>query len=58
MIKAAQNSPGMVVHVDLDGTSEIYNQHGSAIWHVADYMSKQFERLYHAWVLDFREMVL
>lgn len=28
MIKAAQNSPGMVVHVDLDGTSEIYNQHG------------------------------
>jgi len=34
---------------------KIYNQHGSAIWHVADYMSKQFERLYHAWVLDFRE---
>lgn len=34
---------------------KIYNQHGSAIWHVADYMSKQFERLYHAWVLEFRE---
>ncbi|CAB9497972.1 CHD3-type chromatin-remodeling factor CHR7 [Seminavis robusta] len=37
---------------------KIYNQHGSAIWHVADYMSKQFERLYHAWVLDFRERYL
>lgn len=34
---------------------KIYNQHGSAIWHVADYMSKLFERLYHAWVLEFRE---
>mmetsp|Transcript_3607 Transcript_3607/g.9944 ORF Transcript_3607/g.9944 Transcript_3607/m.9944 type:complete len:2529 (-) Transcript_3607:88-7674(-) len=33
---------------------KIYNMHGSAIWHVADYMSKLFERLYHAWVLDFR----
>ena len=37
---------------------QIYNQHGSAIWHVADYMSKQFERLYHAWVLDFRDRYL
>eukprot|EP00980_Cylindrotheca_fusiformis_P031725 scaffold26870_cov176-Cylindrotheca_fusiformis.AAC.4 len=37
---------------------KIYNRHGSAIWHVADYMSKQFERLYHAWVLDFRERYL
>ena len=37
---------------------KIYNQHGSAIWHVADYMSKQFERLYHAWVLEFRERYL
>lgn len=34
---------------------KIYNTHGSAIWYVADYMSKQFERLYNAWVLDFRE---
>ena len=37
---------------------KIYNQHGSAIWYVADYMSKQFERLYHAWVLEFRERYL
>lgn len=37
---------------------KIYNMHGSQIWHVADYMSKQFERLYHAWVLDFRERYL
>ncbi|GKY91232.1 hypothetical protein MPSEU_000095800 [Mayamaea pseudoterrestris] len=37
---------------------KVYNQHGSAIWHVADYMSKQFERLYHAWVLEFRERYL
>lgn len=37
---------------------KIYNQHGSAIWFVADYMSKQFERLYHAWVLEFRERYL
>jgi len=37
---------------------KIYNKHGSAIWHVADYMSKQFERLYHAWVLEFRERYL
>lgn len=37
---------------------KIYNRHGSAIWHVADYMSKQFERLYHAWVLEFRERYL
>ena len=37
---------------------KIYNLHGSMIWHVADYMSKQFERLYHAWVLDFRERYL
>lgn len=37
---------------------KIYNQHGSAIWHVADYMSKLFERLYHAWVLEFRERYL
>jgi hypothetical protein len=37
---------------------KIYNQHGSAIWHVADYMSKQFERLYHAWVLEYRERYL
>ena len=34
---------------------KIYNQHGSAIWHVADYMQKQFERLYQAWVANFRE---
>lgn len=34
---------------------KVYNQHGSAIWYVADYMSKQFERLYTAWVLAFRE---
>ena len=37
---------------------KIYNQHGSAIWHVADYLSKQFERLYHAWVLEFRTKYL
>ncbi len=37
---------------------KIYNRHGSAIWHVADYMSKQFERLYHAWVQAFRERYL
>jgi len=37
---------------------KIYNRHGSAIWHVADYMSKQFERLYHAWVMAFRERYL
>jgi hypothetical protein len=37
---------------------KIYNQHGSAIWHVADYMSKQFERLYHSWVLEFRDRYL
>mmetsp|Transcript_18297 Transcript_18297/g.37033 ORF Transcript_18297/g.37033 Transcript_18297/m.37033 type:complete len:2677 (+) Transcript_18297:174-8204(+) len=37
---------------------KIFNQHGSAIWHVADYMSKQFERIYHAWVLDFRDRYL
>lgn len=37
---------------------KIYNRHGSAIWYVADYMSKQFERLYHAWVLEFRERYL
>jgi len=37
---------------------KIYNQHGSAIWHVADYLSKQFERLYHAWVLEFRTRYL
>lgn len=37
---------------------KIYNQHGSAIWYVADYMSKKFERLYHAWVLEFREKYL
>jgi len=37
---------------------KIYNQHGSAIWFVADYMSKQFERLYHAWVLAFRNRYL
>jgi len=37
---------------------KIYNRHGSAIWHVADYMSKQFERLYHAWVQQFRERYL
>lgn len=37
---------------------KIYNQHGSQIWHVADYMSKLFERLYHAWVLDFRDRYL
>lgn len=37
---------------------KIYNAHGTAIWHVADYMSKLFERLYHAWVLDFRDRYL
>ena len=37
---------------------KIYNQHGSAIWYVADYMSKKFERLYHAWVLCFRDRYL
>ena len=37
---------------------KIYNRHGSAIWHVADYMSKQFERLYYAWVQAFRERYL
>ena len=37
---------------------KIYNQHGSAIWNVADYMSKQFERLYSAWVLTFRDRYL
>ncbi|KAG7355569.1 SNF2/helicase domain containing protein [Nitzschia inconspicua] len=37
---------------------KIYNRHGSAIWHVADYMAKLFERLYHAWVLEFRERYL
>merc|ERR1712232_288130 len=34
---------------------KIYNQHGSAIWYVADYMSKQFERLYQAWVVKFKD---
>lgn len=34
---------------------KIYNQHGSQIWYVADYMSKLFEKIYHAWVLDFRD---
>lgn len=37
---------------------KVFNQHGSAIWHVADYMSKQFERLYQAWVLNYRERYL
>ena len=37
---------------------KVYNQHGSAIWHVADYMSKQFERLYHAWVIAYRDRQL
>jgi hypothetical protein len=37
---------------------KVYNQHGSAIWFVADYMSKQFERLYSAWVQEFRERFL
>ncbi|KAL7553315.1 hypothetical protein ACHAWF_016591 [Thalassiosira exigua] len=37
---------------------KIYNQHGSQIWLVADYMSKLFERIYHAWVLDFRDRYL
>ena len=37
---------------------KIYNQHGSAIWFVADYMSKQFERLYNAWVQEFRDRFL
>lgn len=37
---------------------KIYNQHGSAIWFVADYMSKQFERLYSAWVQEFRDRFL
>mmetsp|Transcript_1524 Transcript_1524/g.2023 ORF Transcript_1524/g.2023 Transcript_1524/m.2023 type:complete len:2660 (+) Transcript_1524:292-8271(+) len=37
---------------------KIYNQHGSAIWCVADFMSKQFERLYHAWVIEFRDRYL
>jgi len=37
---------------------KVYNQHGSQIWHVADYMSKLFECLYHAWVLDFRDRYL
>jgi len=34
---------------------KIYNKHGTAIWHVADYMSKLFERLYSAWVIGFRD---
>mmetsp|Transcript_5980 Transcript_5980/g.11311 ORF Transcript_5980/g.11311 Transcript_5980/m.11311 type:complete len:2522 (+) Transcript_5980:139-7704(+) len=37
---------------------KVYNQHGSAIWYVADYMSKQFERLYAAWVLAYRDRYL
>lgn len=37
---------------------KVYNQHGSAIWFVADYMSKQFERLYNAWVVEFRDRFL
>jgi hypothetical protein len=37
---------------------KVYNQHGSAIWFVADYMSKQFERLYSAWVQEFRDRFL
>ncbi len=32
---------------------KVHNQHGSAIWYVADYLSKQFEHLHHAWVLAF-----
>lgn len=37
---------------------KVYNQHGSAIWFVADYMAKLFERLYHAWVQEFRDRYL
>jgi len=32
---------------------KIYNLHGSAIWNLADFMSRRFERLYHCWVLAF-----
>jgi len=32
---------------------KIYNQHGSVIWHAADALGKQFERLLQAWVLAF-----
>jgi len=34
---------------------KIYNQHGTAIWYVADYMEKKFERLLGAWVMTFKE---
>jgi len=37
---------------------KVYNQHGSAIWFVADYMAKKFERLFQAWVLGFRDRYL
>merc|ERR1719223_1127836 len=37
---------------------KVYNQHGSQIWHVADYLSKRFERLYAAWVIAFRDKYL
>ena len=46
------------MHVQVWNNCKIYNQHGSQIWLVADYMSKLFERLYHAWVLDFRDRYL
>lgn len=32
-----------------------YNSRGSSIWYTADYLSKAFERLFSAWILDFAE---
>ena len=37
---------------------KIYNQHGTPIWYVADYMEKLFERLFQAWVLSFKDSPL
>jgi len=33
---------------------KVYNGHGTGVWHTADYMSKMTERLYEAWVLEFK----
>ncbi|GMI37785.1 hypothetical protein TeGR_g8773, partial [Tetraparma gracilis] len=34
---------------------KVYNGHGTAVWHTADYMSKMFERLFAAWVMEFKD---
>ena len=34
---------------------KVYNGHGTAVWHTADYMSKQSERLLAAWITEFKD---